>query len=343
MVNKNLRFSICSKFVFLTSLFLAFVGFSVIVGRAQSRNTISGNIFDAQRQPLGEVTVELMDDLSRTIARTRTNSSGRYFFGQVSSGRFKVKVLPYGSDFEQEEQEVEIQNFSRDGIMTGFDNVQRDFYLKKRKSQSPSEKPAVVFVQEVPPPARASYQKALTLLDEKKTEPGLKELKNSIELFPEYFDALERLGLEYVKLKYYNPAHLLLNKATEVNPRAFKSWYGLAFSLYALDALEQSLKAVEQANSLSQYSIESHLLSGTILRRMKKFAEAERDLKKANELAKGTVAEAHWQLALLYGNNLKRYKEAADELELFLKLRPNSKDIEEITKLIKEFREKSQK
>lgn len=343
MMSKKLSVSICHQCGFFALFFFIFVGLSVTLVWAQSRNTISGNIFDAQRQPLGEVTVELLDDLSRTIARTRTNSSGRYFFGQVSSGRFRVKVLPYGSDFEEQEQEVEIQNFSRDGVITGFDNVQRDFYLKRRKNQSTTEKPAIVFVQEIPPSARASYQKAIALLDEKKIEPGLKELKSSIELFPEYFDALERLGLEYVRLKHYNPAHLLLNKATEINPRAFKSWYGLAFSLYALDALEQSLKAVEQANSLSQYSIESHLLSGTILRRIKKFADAERDLKKANELAKGTVAEAHWQLALLYGNNLKRYKEAADELELFLKLRPESKDTEEIKKLIKQFREKAQK
>lgn len=48
----------------------------------------------------------------------------------------------------------------------------------------------------------------------------------------------------------------------------------------------------------------------------------------------------HWQLALLY-NQLKRYREAADELEVFLKVQADSKDTELIKKLIKRFREQS--
>jgi regulator of sirC expression with transglutaminase-like and TPR domain len=45
-------------------------------------------------------------------------------------------------------------------------------------------------------------------------------------------------------------------------------------------------------------------------------------------------------LALLY-NQLKRYKEAADELELFLKVEPDAKDTELIKKLIEKFDNKA--
>src|SRR5437868_9206436 len=93
---------------------------------SQAGNSISGIVFGVGRQPLGEVYVELMDEFSRTLQRARTNGSGRYAFYQLGSGRFKVRVLPYATDYEEQEQDVEIINFSHpstDGtVQFGFSN-----------------------------------------------------------------------------------------------------------------------------------------------------------------------------------------------------------------------------
>jgi len=40
-------------------------------------------------------------------------------------------------------------------------------------------------------------------------------------------------------------------------------------------------------------------------------------------------------------NQLKRYKEAADELEIFLKVQPDARDAELIKKLIQKLRQQS--
>ena len=57
-------------------------------------------------------------------------------------------------------------------------------------------------------------------------------------------------------------------------------------------------------------------------------------------MAEAKVPDAHWQLALLF-NQLKRFKEAADELELFLKAQPDARDADKIKKLIQQLRQKS--
>jgi regulator of sirC expression with transglutaminase-like and TPR domain len=77
-----------------------------------------------------------------------------------------------------------------------------------------------------------------------------------------------------------------------------------------------------------------------LLRQTAKLDEAETYLKEADKLAASKSPDAHWQLALLF-NQLKRYKEAADELELFLKVQPDAKDTELIKKLIQRFRQQS--
>jgi tetratricopeptide (TPR) repeat protein len=71
------------------------------------------------------------------------------------------------------------------------------------------------------------------------------------------------------------------------------------------------------------------------------YEKAEEALLRAKKLSKNKpVAEVHWQLALLY-NKLGRNKEAADELEDYLKIRPDARDEKEIQELIGKLRRDS--
>ena len=64
------------------------------------------------------------------------------------------------------------------------------------------------------------------------------------------------------------------------------------------------------------------VLYGTLLRLDHSYEKAEIALSEAKKLSqKRPVPEVHWQLALLY-NRLGRNQEAADELEIYLKLQP---------------------
>jgi len=70
--------------------------------------------------------------------------------------------------------------------------------------------------------------------------------------------------------------------------------------------------------------------------------KAELAFKRANELTKGKVAEIHKLLAKVYSVQ-KRYGEAADELELYLKTQSDTADDVRIQELIKEMRAKANK
>ena len=147
---------------------------------------------------------------------------------------------------------------------------------------------------------------------------GLETLKKAIEIFPPYFDALELLGTEYVKQQEYEPAIPVLTKAIEVNSRAYPSLYALSVAQYNLKQLPAAVESIRRAITLNQRSVNANLWLGILLRQSEKLDEAETYLNQADKLAESKSGEAHWQLALLF-NQLKRYKEAADQLELFLK------------------------
>jgi tetratricopeptide (TPR) repeat protein len=307
-------------------------------------NTISGRVVGVDRRPVSDLRVELLDDLSRTIAYAKTNASGFYTFTGMGSGRFIVRVLSLGTEYEEQENTVEIINvttFSGSGTQRtgGFANEQSDFNLKLRKGAI-LPPPTAVFVQEVPPDAQSLYDKALADLEAKRRVEGTKKLKEAVEIFPRYYAALERLGMEYLRMGEPHAdraAEIVFGAAVEVNARGYKSWYGLAYSQFSQNDFSKALKAAEKAVEINPNSADALLLFGVLLRHNKQFVESEKQLLRANELSHETMPQVHWELALLYGNHLSRFSEAARELKLFLKGRPDARDTENIRKKIAEF------
>lgn len=312
-----------------------------------AQNRISGFVFGLNRQPMGDLYVELVNDYYQTVARTQTNGSGRYEFSGMSDGRFTIRVNAVGTYYEDGEQSVELINITRQDSTgrprtTAYENAQVDVYLKLRKGVTPAN--AVIFAQDVPPAAKKLYEQALDDLNNKRNAEALRELKAAIEIFPKYYAALERLGTEYVKLERpeaFQAAAIIFKNAVDVNPRGFRSWYGLAYSRYSQGVFPEAVTAVQKAIELNGSSPDAVFLLGVLMKNSRSYDEAEKQLLKAKELARGSNARIHWELATLYGNILKRYADAARELKLFLKAQPDSKDAENVKKLIADFESKA--
>lgn len=320
-------------------LFLFCLVWFVSASAGQNRSTISGFVFDQQRRPVSQIQVELLNEVDSVLARSRTDSGGRFLFTGLSQGRFTIKVLSVGTNFEEQTQQVEIYGINATGRAMS-DNVQKDFYLRLRQDGSRiNEVTGVTFIQEIPEDARKSYEKASADLEDKKIDEGIKGLENSIKLFPNYYLALEKLGGLYINQQKYDNARDIFNRAVAVNERSFSGWYGLSYSNYALKQSGSAIEAGRRAVTLNANSVDAHLILGISLRQAKQYQEAEKSLKQAGKIAQGKYPDVHWNLALLYAHNLKRYKDAADELELYLKANPKNPNTESVKKLIKQFRE----
>jgi len=315
----------------------------VVAAALQGRSSISGYVFDATRRPLPDVYVELMDDVYGSIGRRRTDASGRYLFQGLSEGRYKVKVLPYGTNYREELRDVSLTNISPiEG--TGAVSEQVDFYLRMKPNANTGPlaegPPGVVFAQAVPDGAKKLYQHGVSALGDKKEKEGFESIKQSLEIFPEYYDALDRLGREYVSRGYHEAGFVLLTKAVEVNRSSFSSLTGLGIAQYHLKAYDKAVETLQRAAALYNKSVDVQVYLGKAFRRTGKLADAEAALKLAKELSNGKSAEVYWQLAALYSEQ-QRYKEAADALELFLKNQHDARDAAKIRETIRVLREKS--
>lgn len=340
MISNKFRFSTLLPTIF-TALFIFGTSYTAF---GQMGNSVTGQVTGFQNTPLYDATVELLDSNGSSVDYARTDGSGRYFFNNVKRGRFGVRVRTLDPEYEEQTQEDEIVNIDRQDIngnvtVSGMDRKQMDFHMRIRKDFTGIT--AALFVQPVPDNAKKLYQQAVSDLNAKKEKEGLAGLKAAIEAFPQYYAALERYGMECVRMKQYQASATLLQLATDVNPRSYRAWYGLAYSLNSLGYIDDGLKAVNKALEMYAGSTESLLLAGVILKTKKQYPEAEKNLLKAKELSNDTLPMANYHLALLYGNAMKRYADAARELKLFLKKEPDAKDAEQIKKLIVTFEEKA--
>ncbi len=319
-------------FIILTGAFGAATNPSP-VSPAQQYNSISGHISDERRNPIPDLQVELLNDVDSVIQRTKTDSSGLYAFRRISNGIFQVRVQPYETNYIGQTQRVQLER------TRAFEQV--DFVLKTKKTSSSTNTSGVVFVQDVPEQARKQYERGGELIKKAGQEKeGVEALKKAIDIFPLYFDALEMLGAQYVKEENYDAAVPVLTKAIEVNGKAFHSLQALSVAQFNLKLMPEALESMRRSIAINQGSAAANLWLGMLLRQASKLDEAETYLKQADRLAASKLPDVHWQLALLY-NQLKRYKEAADQLEIFLKIQPDSRDKEMIQRLIQQLRKKS--
>ena len=299
-------------------------------GHLDPANTIEGQVYDPNHRPVENLYVELLNEVDSVIQRTKTNISGRFTFVGVPAGRLLVRVVTFGTNFMEQTQEVMVTQ-TRNNNDRNYVDISLRYATRNRGPQT--DVPAgVVFVQEIPAAAKTTYLKGVADF-EKEPEKGLAEVEAALNIFPDYFDALDWLGKEYISRKQYEKGYPYLIRAIDVNARSASSYYSLGYAFYQMKKYPAALAAAKATTTLVPGSIDAQLLYGTLLRISGSYSEAETALLKANSLAQKMNAEVHWQLSLLY-NRLNRNQETIDELETFLKLVPDSPDRDKIRDMI---------
>lgn len=329
------------KIVICLYLFVIMLSTAAGVAHAQDRNSVTGFVFDQNRRPASEVYVELLNDFYAVMSRVRVQGTGMYQFQGLPQGNYYIRISAAGTDFEEQTKSVSLVPLSVvQGRGIASEQVDFNLKLKKRRGETATGSPGVVFAQTVPEQAKTLFESGVQDLSAKNDEAGLDKIKKSLEAFPDYFLALDRLGNEYVLRGHYQAGYLLLAKATTINPKSFTSVFGRGLAEFRLGNTDQAVASFAKSVELNKGSANGFLWLGIARHSSKKLPEALTALTKADELSGGTSAEVHWQLARVYKDQGK-FARAADELELFLKFKPDAHNVSEIQSMVASLRRKS--
>ncbi|HMH43345.1 MAG TPA: tetratricopeptide repeat protein [Pyrinomonadaceae bacterium] len=306
-------------------------------------HVIQGKIFfPSGRRAEGNIQVKLQSFGAGEVS-TIADSSGSFTFTSLAPGNYTV-VINAGDEYEIANEGVTIDsdlNISRSGISLNSGTRRYTVMVTLQVKASNHTKASVVnaTLAEVPPEARASYEKALQLAKSGESARAIENLKTALSLYPKFPLALNELGVQYLKIGQANNAVEPLRSATLLSPDAATPKLNLGIALLETQRYNESETQLRNALRITATPT-SHMYLGLTLSHLQNNAEAEKELKAAIETSGDQLTIAHYYLGGLYWK-MDDYHRAVDELETYLRLTPDAPDAERVRGTIKQLRSKS--
>jgi len=277
------------------------------------------------------------------IAQTVSRNDGDFVFGNLESGEYEVLVTVAGY-----EPALQMARFNNSDRMNFAEVVNIEVIIRPRV-EALLGPPGTSFSQDVPKPARASYEKGIAKLRENKSDEGMAMLREAIATFNDYFDAHFALGIELFHRGKNNEALEEFERTRQINERQDSVYF--MFGLVMLKEQKYALaqRAFREASSINANRVGSHFYRGQALVELALRAsdegdlradliEAEKELNRAWELSDKRLASVYLQRARIYERRGDK-QAAARELESYLKAEPEAKNAAAIRTAITRLRD----
>lgn len=330
----------------LTILVIALLAYAAPSARAQG-HTIRGKVRSSSGINLPQITISLESGNGGLINQTVTNNEGDFTFGGLSESSYILTVS--APEYNPISERVEFVRH----ISSQDPGETRTIEISLVKKTSRSPRAGLLFVQNVPKPAREAFEQATKLLESGRAQEAQTALESAISIFPDYCDAHFVLAGELAKQGKLDDAIKHLNEAQRVNPKDDRIWYAFGKALMQQHKYSVAARVFAEAANLNPLDPQYPLMQGTALidqagaidattreatdARAYFFTEAEKVLLRAYERSDKKLTAVHLQLARLYEKRGDRSR-AAGELEEYLRQTPDARNADAIRDAIKKLR-----
>ena len=273
-----------------------------------------------------------------------SDGNGNFSFQSLRPGNYFV-VIEGGEFFDSVREQVFIEPsnvMTRTGPasfpLTRPHNLQ--IYLRSKNGAAPN-KPGVLnaALANVPKPAVDFYEKGLEFARAGETDKAIDQLKRAVETHANFPLALNELGVQYMKKGEYEKAADVLGRVVQLSPNAPEPILNYGIALFNQKKLPEAEVQLRAAVKLNDNSFAAHHYLGMTLIGRKSYADAETELRRAIELGGPRAGLTHYYLGGVYWQTGK-LRQAADELETYLKLEPKAPQADKIRGTIKDLRSK---
>ena len=301
----------------------------------QGNFVVFGRVSLPDGKPAARVRVKL--DGARGLAlETQSDDQGNYEFRGMGGGRYQMSATN-PADPEQ------YSNPAVSDTTRAYSNrLQIDIYLRLPLVSNKGEsKPGTINVSEaaqnIPKPARKAYEQGLKSQKENKAEQALAGFNQAIEIYPQYFQALTDRGNLLMQQNKLVEASADFERALQINGQYSPALRGSGYCNIQQRKYEVAVGLLEKSLLYEPKIPLSHMLLGYANLSLNRYEEAKRELQEALKLGSETVARARVYLAEIFAHEQK-FKEAADEIRTYLRIKPDASDAESLKKLEADWR-----
>lgn len=297
--------------------------------------TIFGRVYLPDGQPAvrAKVKIEIINGFVRDIW---SDDQGNYEFRGVPAGRYRVSAT------NPEVAEQFSEPAESDSTRSYANRLQINVYLRlPNQPNKPAVPPGVVSVaeaaQNIPKAAQKAYEQGLKLQKENQAEKALAQFNRAIELYPEYFQALAERANLLMERNQLAEAAADFERALRFNSKYVPALRGLGYCQLQQKQFAAGVANLERAYALAPDVALTLLLLGYGNLSLNRHEAAKQCLQEALRLDAVSAARAHVYLAKIFAQEQK-FKEAADAIRQYLKVKPDAADAASLRKLEEEWR-----
>ncbi len=335
----------------ITVIFLcAFAAAAAVAQNDVVVATFVGKVFADGRPVSSTIPIRLERQDSSLIGYAFTLGSQDFVFRYVSLRAYEKSYLVVNEPgFKELRYAFDLNDLRFDPLAKLYFNssmfeLDLESLPKEKTGLDPSTGPKVVDVRQISNPIadKAQQERNLAIEDLAKgdAETAVIHLEKAVELAPEYYDAVNKLGAEYLKAGRYEKAEGMLNRARALNPKdpvpltnlgtlyfqegeRLSSADGGAADGGLKSGGESFRKAVEVLESALQLDPQAPRINfylGTALYRIGDYVRAESLLRNALTLNQ-EMQDARLSLLNLYIRQ-KQYDAALEQISIYLDANP---------------------
>ena len=318
-----------SLFLSLTAALAALVMSSVALGQAlgagrgdngsgsnrqiQGRVNFPDNIIEGRAV---RVTLESPDIGTRS---TVTDQDGVFFFNNLQPNTYQVTVEG-GADYTTYRESIQIESALVSKMVVN---------LQYKRGAGPLAGVSDAAIQLFQKGGKASAANDYKL--------AVEQLQQALALQPNFGLAQNEMGMVYLRQGDFENAITNFVQAEKNLPKLAGPFLNHGVALVEQKKFSEAKTPLQEALKRDPKLATAHLYLGIAAVGLKDLDVAEKEFVTAAKTGGESVARAHYFLGGIYWAR-KDMKKAADEMELYLKMRPNAPEAERLRKTIQELR-----
>jgi len=298
--------------------------------RLGGNNYIAGTVYTPEGVPIRtRMRIKLASQEWGDILAS-TDDNGKFVFSEVGAGLFTI-VIDREKDYEPVSYEINITRARNIVPETYFVNIRLRAIEEKRP------KPGVVSAANagVPKPALDHYDAAAKLAGDKDYKGAIKELKLAIDVYPQFVNAHNQIGVLYLRLNELDNADSAFKAALKINPEAHEPLLNRGVALFRLGKFKDAETSFRASLKVKPDTAVAHYYLGRTLNKLGRNEEAETAFLACLKLSPDEFKEAHRLLAAIYLDR-GALPRVIEELEAYLKAVPTAPDAENLRKVIEQ-------
>ena len=268
---------------------------------------------------------------------TMTDTNGTFLFRRLTPGNYTI-LIDGDENYEAVSEQASIIQVGRS---MGSTEEVIPVQIRLKRKAGDTMRPEVVHAElaGVPKPAVDLYNNALKLAQEGKNKAAIDKLKQAIEAHQNFMLAFNELGVQYQKVGDLDKADEALQSALKISPESFAPLVNHGIVLVRLKRYADAEVDLRAALKQNDKSAVAHFYLGRALAYLGNFDDAEKELTSAVEMGGDEMKEAYRYLGAIYharGDDAR----AIVQLEAYLRIAPKADDAQAVRDLIKQLKKK---